>query len=134
MSWKGRVLEIGARVPWRLRQLRARMLLRAFAAHMGVGEVRCTACSARGTLAGGSWERCPVCMGFQEVPRKLDTWFKQQMLRMQREADQGLPAESLSGGRLPPVRFGVAGELAYRVSESDLFETFGAALETGDDG
>ena len=80
MSQRARVLEIAKRVPGWLRDLRARLLLEAWAEFMGVPETECPACDGLGRLDGWPLQRCPICMGFGEVPCSLAEWFEHQVM------------------------------------------------------
>ena len=121
MNWNRLVRRIGRRIPGQLRDLRGRMLLSGFAAHAGEGEVPCRACGGRGSLSPTRWRRCPICMGFQEVPRKLDFWFQREALSLQEPDRPAPPAGAVVPNPGPPApRIGLAGELAHRVSHWDL--------------
>ncbi len=135
MNRRQAIIEIGARVPQQLRDLRGRLLLEACATHMGISEVECSACGGRGLLDGPRREFCPICMCFQVVPKGLADWFEAQMLKMRcqqggevlesaanadcegEEADEFEPAPLRPMGR--PGRFA---EILYCVSQYDLLE------------
>jgi len=129
MNWKQWVRTIGDSMPSELRGLRARMLLDVFAAHMGIAEVKCSACSGRGTLPATRWERCPICKGFQEIPRPLNDWFQEEMLRVQEQGQAGGRVDGADQAGLSPLRgrLGRAAELIHHVSEADMGQAAGAA-------
>ena len=73
------IRSIAHRVPRWLRHLRAQALLESRAVFMGIEEVECPACRGGGWLDLVHWERCPLCMGFRELPRSLAVWFHRQV-------------------------------------------------------
>ena len=123
------IRRISLRLPRWLKDLRGRLLLEAYAWHLGVEEVPCGACGASGWLDERCWRRCPICQGFGEVPKELDDWFDAQLLREQAR-ERGGPAPADEGEHVPP-RFGLCGELLHRVSLCDLSEVAGFAPGDG---
>ena len=100
-------------MPRALRDLRAKLLLSRFAAHLGVPEVKCRACGGSGLLDRGEVEVCPICRGFAEVPRSLEDWFVAEMFAAQAAAS-GRHAKDDEVPEPDEPRFGLCGERFYR--------------------
>ena len=93
---------IARRLPGDMRALRSRMMLESVCETIGVEEVRCPACGGTGWLDRRRLEDCPLCCGFQEVPRSLADWFRNQMAsRPAAQADAVAPAALPGGPREP---------------------------------
>jgi len=78
MTWRQAVYAIAAAIPADLRSLRGRMMLESENEFIGVDEVPCPACDGDGWLSRRRLERCPVCVGFCDVPEGLADWFRAQ--------------------------------------------------------
>lgn len=65
------VERVAAALPVDLRRMRATSMLRDYYRTNGMGDRLCPACGGAGRLGEDVFERCPICMGFQEVPESL---------------------------------------------------------------
>jgi hypothetical protein len=99
MTRQTAVRNVAARVPAELRSLRAKLMLESLCEALGVEETACPACRGSGWLDRTVLARCPLCVGFREVPERLAVWFGDQML-----------ATSSVGPNRAPQRGGSAAE------------------------
>ncbi len=108
------------RVPGRLRILQGRLLLDGYAEQMGAEEVKCPACDGTGRLEAHGPERCPICRGFEEVPRSLAEWFDEELSQALREAPNGTSRRSPAPALQGRVRYGRCAEVVWRISADDI--------------
>jgi hypothetical protein len=83
MSRQGAVVRAAASVPAELRTLRAKLMLEPLCEALGVEETPCPACKGCGWLDSLALVRCPLCLGFREVPVRLADWFSDRMLAVE---------------------------------------------------
>ncbi len=94
------VREAACALPKDLRILRLKAMLEPLADSLGVEEVECPACEGSGWLDIGAVEHCPLCCGFQELPRSAADWFRCRLARL-REGQCGEPPDG--GGPANPA-------------------------------
>ncbi|NLW50643.1 MAG: hypothetical protein GXY85_07325 [Candidatus Brocadiaceae bacterium] len=98
--------QIAAAVPSDLRVLRAKLMLEPLCEALGVEETACPLCGGSGWVEREALRRCPLCLGFREVPVPLADWFDARLLA------GGTPAGCGPGVR---ERAGPGGPKVYRV-------------------
>lgn len=120
------VAGIASGVPAELRALRAKLMLEPLCEALGVEETACPACKGTGWLDVTTLARCPLCLGFREVPVRLADWFDDRKLALEarlhaRSARAGGDVEPIDS--MPPdpcirpvsVRWGGPAERVHRV-------------------
>lgn len=104
-------------------------MLAPFSQSLGVEEVSCPACRATGWLDRRLLEDCPICCGFQDVPRPVSLWFRtkeahrESLFRLGPEAKRRLHREAGARVTLPggsrrlqcAPRHGRTAEVAFKV-------------------
>ena len=111
------------RIPVRLRELRAKLMLEQICENFGVEETTCPACRGTGWLDPGAFEHCPICCGFREVPTQLAYWLRDELAAARRRPRTRHPAgfmPSDASGAAPRQRPGRLAELTYRTHLSGL--------------
>ena len=102
MSRQKAVCKVAARVPDELRALRAKLMIEPLCEALGVEETTCPACRGRGWLEERTLLRCPLCLGFSEVPERLADWFRDRM-RTRRPRARPRRRQPPGGGALDPA-------------------------------
>lgn len=52
------------------------MMLESCSRYVGMDDLPCPACGGTGRLGEDVLERCPICMGFQEVPESVAAYVR----------------------------------------------------------
>jgi len=116
MSPREPVRRIARRMPADLRELRGKLMLEGLCVTLGVQEVACPACRGSGWLDRAALERCPVCLGFLEVPDRLADWFGAQLRAAGAASVRPMRQGLLRAVGVPDgERYGRLAELHYRV-------------------
>ncbi len=105
------------RIPPRLRELRAKLMLEGVCENFGVEETTCPACGGSGWLDPGAFEHCPVCCGFREVPTQLAYWLRDELASARQRPQPryvGPVVPSDAAGSAPRERLGRLAELTYK--------------------
>ena len=84
--------------------------------------MECPACRGEGRLSTRTLDRCPVCRGFEQVPRSLSDWFEQELAAEEAPDNEASEASRHDRAASEGVRYGRCAEVALKVSLGEASE------------